>query len=184
MVLTLPVERHTTLSAQNAYALVHARICNGAEASLPWKLLRTHLESCASIAQAVVCRPLLLPLLLSRPNPSPDAVRSRNPSKSTLVHDAVAAVVSHKHHSIIRVGAGLIQFVHRGSLHQELYCCNFFARVFTLTGLFVEWAARARVRECRMVVEADTSSDVQAMCIVRGRQRVWQGVSQDAIGSR
>jgi len=116
MVLTLPVERHTTLSAQNAYALVHARICNGAEASLPWKLLRTHLESCASIAQAVVCRPLLLPLLLSRPNPSPDAVRSRNPSKSTLVHDAVAAVVSHKHHSIIRVGAGLIQFVHRSHL--------------------------------------------------------------------
>ena len=25
-----------TLSAKNAYALVHARICNGAEASLPW----------------------------------------------------------------------------------------------------------------------------------------------------
>jgi len=25
--------------------LVHARLCNGAAASLPWKLLRTHLES-------------------------------------------------------------------------------------------------------------------------------------------
>jgi len=48
-------------------------------------------------------------LLLSRLNQSPDAVPSRNPSKSTLAHDAVAAV-SHKHHSIIRVGAGLIQF--------------------------------------------------------------------------
>ena len=34
---------------------------------------------------------------------------SRNPSKSTLAHDSVAAAVSHKHHSIIRVGAGLIQ---------------------------------------------------------------------------
>jgi len=33
--LTTPVEMHTTLSAKNAYALVYARICNGAEASLP-----------------------------------------------------------------------------------------------------------------------------------------------------
>jgi len=118
-VLTTPVEMHTTLSAKNAYVLVHARICNGAEASLPWKLLRTYLESCASIVQAVVCRPLLLPPLLSRPNPSPDAVCSRNPFKSTLAHDAVAD----KHHSIIRVGAGLIQFVHRS--HSRL------ATVFT-----------------------------------------------------
>ena len=34
--------------------LVHARLCNGAAASLPWKLLRTYLESCANIVQAVV----------------------------------------------------------------------------------------------------------------------------------
>jgi len=79
--------------------------------SLPWKLLRTYFESCASIVQDVVCRLFLPPLLLSRPNPSPDAVHSRNPSKSTLAHDAVAAAV-YKNHSIIRVGAGLIQFVH------------------------------------------------------------------------
>ena len=32
--------------------------------------------------------------------------------KFTPAHDSVAAAVSHKHHSIIRVGAGLIQFVH------------------------------------------------------------------------
>ena len=38
------------LSAQ----LVHARLCNGAAASLPWKLLRTYLQSCANIVQAVV----------------------------------------------------------------------------------------------------------------------------------
>ena len=100
------------LSAKTAHALVHARLCNGAEASLPWKLLRTYLESCASIVQAVVCRPLLPPVLLSRPNPSPDAVRSRNPSKSTLAHDVVAALVFHKHHSIVHVGTGLIQFVY------------------------------------------------------------------------
>jgi len=101
-----------TLPARNPHAPVHARPCNGAENSLPWKLLRNYLESCASIVQAVVCRPLLPPLLLSLPNPSPDAVRSRNPSKSTLAHDAVAAAVSQKHHSIICVGAGLIQFVY------------------------------------------------------------------------
>jgi len=34
--------------------LVHASLCNGAAASLPWKLLRTYLESCANIVQAVV----------------------------------------------------------------------------------------------------------------------------------
>jgi len=112
MVLNTPVEMHTTLSAKNAYALVHARICNGGETSLQLKLLQTYLKSCASIVQAVVCRPLLLSPLLSRPNPSSDAVRTRNPTKSTLAHDAVAAAVSHKHHSIIHVGAGLIQFVH------------------------------------------------------------------------
>jgi len=36
IVLTTPVEMHTSPSAKSAYALVHARICNGAEASLPW----------------------------------------------------------------------------------------------------------------------------------------------------
>jgi len=102
---------------KNAYGLVHARLCNGAEASLPWKLLRTYLESCASIVQAVVCCPLLPPLLLSPTNPSPDVVGSRNPSKSTLAQDAVPAAVLHKHHSIIRVGAGLIQFVYGSYSH-------------------------------------------------------------------
>jgi len=108
MVLTTPVEMRA-YSPQNAHALVHARLCNGAEASLLWKLLRTCLESCTSIVQAVVCRP---PCLLSRRNQAPDAVRSRNSFKSTLAHDAVAAAVSHKHDSIIHVGAGLIQFVY------------------------------------------------------------------------
>jgi len=56
-------------------------------------------------------------LLLSRRNQSPDAVCSRNPSKSTLAHDTVVAVVSHKHHSIIWVGAGLNMFVY--GLHSK-----------------------------------------------------------------
>ena len=34
--------------------LVYARLCNGVAVSLPWKLLRTYLESCANIVQAVV----------------------------------------------------------------------------------------------------------------------------------
>jgi len=45
------------LSAENAHAPVHARLFNGAETSLSWKLLRTFLESCVSLVQAVVCRP-------------------------------------------------------------------------------------------------------------------------------
>jgi len=121
-----------------AYGLVHARLCNGVEVSLPWKLLRTYLESGASIVQAVVCRPPRA-LLPARRNQSPDAVRSRNPSKSTLVHDAIAAAVLHKHHLIIRVGAGLIQVVYRS--HSRLATeatrnknpfSPFFARVFSL----------------------------------------------------
>ena len=40
--------------------LVHARLCNVAAASLPWKLLQNYLESCANIVQAVVS--VLLPL--------------------------------------------------------------------------------------------------------------------------
>ena len=51
-------------------------------------------------------------LLLSRRNHSPDAVRSKNPSKSTLAHEAFAAAVSHKCHSIICVGADLIHLVY------------------------------------------------------------------------
>jgi len=47
-------------------------------------------------------------LLLTR---SPTSLL-RNPYKSTLAHDAVAAVVFHKHHLIICVGAGLIQLVY------------------------------------------------------------------------
>ena len=88
------------------HATVQKLLCHGSYL----KLILS--KACASIMQAVVCRSLLQPLLLSRPNPSPDAVRLKKSCKSTLAHDAVAAVVSHKHHLIIRVGAGLIQFVY------------------------------------------------------------------------
>jgi len=48
MVLTTLVEVHFTLSAKNVYALVHARICNDAEASLPWN----YCELILSLARA------------------------------------------------------------------------------------------------------------------------------------
>ena len=94
--------------------LVHARPCNGAADFLPWKLLRTYLESCTNIVQAVVSAHPPAPSSSRQPSCSPVArhVRLRNPIKSTLSHDAVAAVMLHKHHLIIRAGAGLIQFVY------------------------------------------------------------------------
>ena len=67
-------------------------------------------------------------------------VRLRNPIKSTIAHDAVAAVVLHKHHLIIRVGAGLIQFVYRSHWHLATEATRnrnafspFFARVVGAT---------------------------------------------------
>jgi len=94
--------------------LVNARLCNGAAASLPWKLMRTYLESCANTVQAVIsARPSASSS--SRPPscwPVARPVRLRNPSKSTQAHDAVPAVVLHKHHLIICIGAGLIQLVY------------------------------------------------------------------------
>ena len=47
------------------------------------------------------------------PHTLPPALTIEKTQTTPLAHDAVAAAVSHKHHSIIRVGAGLIQFVSR-----------------------------------------------------------------------
>jgi len=117
---------------KNAYGLVHARLCNGVAAILPWKLLRTYHESCANIVRTVVCHPPSCRLDLGRPPPSPDAVRLRNPSKSTLAHDAVAAAVLHKHHPTIHVNAGLIQFIYGSRSH--LVCVSlFFSRRLPVT---------------------------------------------------
>ena len=120
----------------NAYGLVHVCLCNGTAASLPWKLLRTYLQSYANIMQAVVCHPPSCRLDLARPPPSPDAVRSRNPSKPTLAHDTVAAAaaVLHKHHRIIRVGAGLFQFVYES--HSHFAARNFPFFLFLLFSYF------------------------------------------------
>jgi len=90
-----------------AYATVEQLLCHGRYCELILSLART---SCR-----LSVPPALLPLRRADCPPAstlPRAVRSRNPSKSTLAHDAVAAVVLHKHHPIIRVGAGLIQFAY------------------------------------------------------------------------
>jgi len=129
---------HADSLQKNAYGLVYARLFNCAAASLPWRLLRTYLESCANIVQAVVtARPTARPLA---GNPLRDVVRSRNPSKSTLAHDAVATAVLHKHHPIICVGAGLIQFVYRSHLRLATEATRnrnafspFFPRVFLVS---------------------------------------------------
>jgi len=89
------------------------------------------LESCANIVQAVVCRTpcccldeisrLTLFAQEDRPNPR------------SLTHEAVAAAVSHKHHSIIHVGAGLIQFVYcsHSKLRYWLTITRFYFRHFS-----------------------------------------------------
>ena len=94
--------------------LVHARLCNGAAASLPWKLLRTYLESCANIVQAVVSARPPSPLSSRPPScwPVDRPVRLRNPFKSTLAHDAVAAVVLHKHHLMLVRASSSLSMVH------------------------------------------------------------------------
>ena len=51
--------------------LVHARLCNGAAASLPWKLLRNYLESCANAVQAVVSARPPAPSRAGRPSAGP-----------------------------------------------------------------------------------------------------------------
>jgi len=94
-------------SCMRAYATVEQLLCHGRYCELILSLART---SCR-----LSVPPALLPLRRADCPPAstlPRAVRSRNPSKSTLAHDAVAAVVLHKHHPIIRVGAGLIQFAY------------------------------------------------------------------------
>jgi len=100
-----PQKMHTH-SCMRAYATVQKFLCHG-----------SYCEHILSLARAS-CRLSFAarPAAASR-NQSSDAVCPRNPSKSTLAHNAVAAAVSYKHHSIICVGAGLIQFVYGSHSH-------------------------------------------------------------------
>ena len=94
-------------SCMRACSTVQQLLCHGGYCELILSLARTS------------CRLLFTARPTARPragNPLRDVVRSRNPSKSTLAHDAVGTVVLHKHHPIIRVDAGLIRFVYRSHL--------------------------------------------------------------------
>jgi len=88
-----------------AYATVQKLLCHGSYCELILSLMRASYR--LSFA-AQSCRP------------SCCLGKTRRPTlfaqESTLDHDAVAAAVSHKHHSIIRVGAGFIQFVYGSHL--------------------------------------------------------------------
>jgi len=102
LVLKITCLMHATLSTKYAHAPVHAKLlCHENYCEIVSVLCKYRAGCCWAHA-----------LLLSRRNRSPDAARSRKPFESTLAHDAVAAAVSHRHHSIIRVGAGLIQMVY------------------------------------------------------------------------
>jgi len=95
-------------SCMRAYSTVQQLLCHGSYCELILCLAQT---SCRLLFTA---RPTARPLA---GNPLRDAVRSRNPSKSTLDHDAVATAVLHKHHLIIRVSpSGLIHFFYRSHL--------------------------------------------------------------------
>jgi len=96
-----------------AYATVQKLLCHGNYCELILSPVR------ASFKQPSAARPVTGPTnsvahpsVRSGAAPPPNDVHSRNHPKSTPAHNSVAAAVSHKHHSIIRVGAGLIQFVH------------------------------------------------------------------------
>ena len=86
--LTLCKKMHMD-SCMRAYSTVQQLLCHGGYCDLILSLAR------------ILCRLLSTASPTARPlpgNPLRDVVRSRNPSKSTLAHDAVANAVLHKHH--------------------------------------------------------------------------------------
>ena len=134
-------------SCMRTYSTVQQLLCHGGYCELILSLART------SYRMLVTARPTARPLA---GNPLRDVVRSRNPSKSTLAHHTVATEVLHKHHPIIRVGAGLIQFVYRLHLRFATEAARnrnafspFFARVFGESGRKIDPATgvRALVRQ-------------------------------------
>ena len=94
-------------SCMRAYATVQQLLCHRSYCELILSLART---SCRLSFSLALLPPALLPAIRQ------PTMFAKNPSKSTLVHDAVAAAVLHKHHPIIRIGAGLIQFVYGSHL--------------------------------------------------------------------
>ena len=116
-----------------AYTMVQKLLCHGSYCELILSLARISCRLSFAARPAAVSTKSVA-----------RAVRSRNPSKSTLAHDAVAAAVLHKHHLIIRVGAGLIQVVYGSRSHLANGGCPSQKCVFAIF-------ARVRVCVCRCV---------------------------------
>jgi len=103
-------QQHLRMHADRVWtrACAHIQQCSSflameAIANLSW-VLREHRAGCR-VPLALLPPALLVPICQL-------TLFAKNPSKSTLAHDTVAATVLHEHHPIIRVGAGLIQFVY------------------------------------------------------------------------
>jgi len=123
-----------------AYATMQKLLCHGNYCELILSPVR------ASFKQPSAARPatgltnsVAHPSVRGGAAPPPNDVHSRNHPKSTPAHNSVAAAVSHKHYSIIRVGAGLIQFVHGRTcspvadfILDKFLFRHFFAGVFCL----------------------------------------------------
>jgi len=127
-------------------------------------------------------------LLLARRNQSSDAVLSKNPSKSTPAHDAVAAAVLHKHHLIIHVGAGLIQFVSgywslsrlatEVTRHRKAFS-PFFARVFDcVTKKMVGPRTRTAIQEETKCIEEKIAAEYRSptRLILWALQKINKGI--------
>jgi len=132
---------------------VQQLLCHGGYCELILSLART---SCR-------LRPTARPLA---GNPLRDVVRSRNPTKSTLAHDAVATAVLHKHHPIIRVGAGLIQFVYRSHLRLATEATrnrNVFSP-FSARAIGMAAGAKGPL-ECAVLIACSTEKMGRLLCI-------------------
>ena len=106
-----------------------------------------------------------------------------HPSKSTLAHDAVATAVLHKHHPIMRVGAGLIQFVYRSHLRltteatrnrntfspffPRVWCTSILSLVISSSAAIVPLLCRKSVK-CQHPWQKATSS--RLLCSAVSRQ--------------
>jgi len=101
---------HITPSAKDAHALVRARLCNGVEASLPWKLLRTILSLVQAACIVFAERPAtVLTKSVARRCLLEKTVQFR--ASSWRCHRCGVAQASF----VIRVDAGLIQMVYASS---------------------------------------------------------------------
>jgi len=133
MVLTTPVDMHAH-SPQKMHMCSCMRAYAFCRSFFATKLSRTYLESCASIVQAIVCRPpncyldqTHRPTLFAqkiRPNPRWLMTWSPLQCCTSIIRSSALVQAS----SILSMGRNLAW--PRGSLHQEFYFGHFFVWCF------------------------------------------------------